>query len=236
MLRLLGHSRLSWLSSRLSGAQGSAYAAALGLIAIQVGIGIIMKAAQKGGSYEFSASSSVTISEFCKMLLSTFFFYRECRRRNATILSPAHTALPTSERSSFEEAKVFADEETNGIGEASGPRFVERHKDGKAPHLDGQTFWDYIKNEIGVDTRYGFAQLALFYALINNTASRTWLAPLLTMLTGIQIFVSYKLADPGTIQLTKSGVTFITALVMIATLGAKITKIQWIAIVIQVRP
>ncbi len=42
------------------------------------------------------------------------------------------------------------------------------------------------------------------------------------------------MADPGTIQLTKSGVTFITALVMIATLGTKISKIQWIAIIIQV--
>ena len=51
----------------------------------------------------------------------------------------------------------------------------------------------------------------------------------------VQIFVSYKMADPGTIQLTKSGVTFITALVMIGALGAKISKIQWIAIIIQVR-
>jgi hypothetical protein len=50
-----------------------------------------------------------------------------------------------------------------------------------------------------------------------------------------QIFVSYKMADPGTIQLTKSGVTFITALVMIGALGAQISKIQWIAIIIQVR-
>lgn len=42
------------------------------------------------------------------------------------------------------------------------------------------------------------------------------------------------MADPGTIQLTKSGVTFITALVMIATLNTKISKIQWIAILMQV--
>lgn len=44
------------------------------------------------------------------------------------------------------------------------------------------------------------------------------------------------MADPGTIQLTKSGVTFITALVMIATLNTKISKTQWIAILMQVRP
>jgi len=42
------------------------------------------------------------------------------------------------------------------------------------------------------------------------------------------------MADPGTIQLTKSGVTFITALVMIGALGAKVSKTQWIAIIIQV--
>jgi hypothetical protein len=45
-----------------------------------------------------------------------------------------------------------------------------------------------------------------------------------------QIFVSYKMADPGTIQLTKSGATLITALVMIVTINNKISKIQWIAI------
>ena len=54
------------------------------------------------------------------------------------------------------------------------------------------------------------------------------------LIFSVQIFVSYKMADLGTIQLTKSGVTFITALVMIITLGSKISRIQWIAIIIQV--
>jgi drug/metabolite transporter (DMT)-like permease len=49
-----------------------------------------------------------------------------------------------------------------------------------------------------------------------------------------QIFVLYKLADPGTVQLVRSGVTFITALVMVVTLKSKISKIQWISIIIQV--
>ncbi|KAH8819502.1 UDP-galactose transporter [Xylogone sp. PMI_703] len=201
------HHRLSWLH----GPQGAAYAAALGLVSIQVGIGIIMKAAQRGGTYTFSPSSSVTISEFCKMLLSTLFFYRECSKRNWN----------DSDSGSFEETKPFsADEEEgkiNGNGEASGSHQTNRYDNGAAPRLDLGRFWEYIKNEVSVDVRYGFAQLALFYALINNTN-----------------FVSYKVADPGTIQLTKSGVTFITALVMIFTLGSKITKIQWIAIVIQI--
>jgi hypothetical protein len=53
-------------------------------------------------------------------------------------------------------------------------------------------------------------------------------------LTAGQIFVAYKLADPGTIALTRSGVILITALVMVATLRTEISKIQWISIVIQV--
>ncbi|KAL3426432.1 UDP-galactose transporter [Phlyctema vagabunda] len=215
MLRLFHHNRLAWLH----GPQGAAYAAALGLIAIQVGIGIIMKMAQSGGSYDFSPSSSVTISEFCKMLLSTLFFYRECKQRVAN-KEPAHTPLPTSERNSFEESKPFSEDEAAGLntnGHGHRRRTSEAYNSPRDVRLDSKTFITYIRNEVSRDTRYGFAQLALFYALINNS-----------------IFVSYKLADPGTIQLTKSGVTFITALVMIATLGSKVTKIQWIAIVIQI--
>jgi hypothetical protein len=49
-----------------------------------------------------------------------------------------------------------------------------------------------------------------------------------------QLFLSYKMADPGTIQLTKSGVTLITALVMIATLNQQVSKTQWMAITMQV--
>lgn len=30
-------------------------------------------------------------------------------------------------------------------------------------------FWNYCKNEVPVDTKYGFFSLALLYALINNT-------------------------------------------------------------------
>ena len=47
--------------------------------------------------------------------------------------------------------------------------------------------------------------------------------------------MSYKLADPGTIQLVKSGVTFITALVMMVVLNTAISKTQWVAIAVQVR-
>ena len=45
--------------------------------------------------------------------------------------------------------------------------------------------------------------------------------------------MAYKLADPGTIQLLKSGVTLVTALVMLFALGTRIVKLQWIAIITQ---
>lgn len=208
---------LSWVTA---GPQSAAYAAALGLVAIQVGIGIIMKASQSGGTYTFSPSASVTISEFLKMCLSLWFFYRECRQRVADGIRPstrgggsgysslAGSDLPTTERSSMEEK-----ERSDGVevpGDVAPKAKI-------LPHLDVRTYWSYIRGEVTENVRYGFCNLALFYVLINNS-----------------IFVSYKLADPGTIQLTKAGVTFITALVMIVTLNAKVSKIQWIAIIIQV--
>jgi len=49
-----------------------------------------------------------------------------------------------------------------------------------------------------------------------------------------QIFILFRLADPGTIQLIKSGTTLITAVVMIIALGTKIVGNQWIAICMQV--
>ncbi|GJC77648.1 CMP-sialic acid transporter 2 [Colletotrichum liriopes] len=215
---------LGWIPG---GPQQAAYAAALGLVAIQVGIGIIMKIAQTGGSYSFSPSASVTISEFFKMVLSTIFFYNECKRRVADGIRPstrgggsgyaslATSELPLNERSSLDEKRE--EEGLNGsASSSSNGNVVDKHT-GPLPPLDFRTYWSYVRGEVTRDVRYGFCNLALFYVLINNS-----------------IFVSYKMADPGTIQLTKSGVTFITALVMIATLNTKISKIQWIAILMQI--
>jgi hypothetical protein len=49
-----------------------------------------------------------------------------------------------------------------------------------------------------------------------------------------QIFIYYELADPATIQLLRSGMSFIIALVSILLLQAALSKLQWIAIVFQV--
>ncbi|KAK1979657.1 UDP-galactose transporter [Colletotrichum cereale] len=216
---------LGWIPG---GPQQAAYAAALGLVAIQVGIGIIMKLSQTGGSYSFSPSASVTISEFFKMVLSSIFFWNECKRRAADGILPstrgggsgysslATSELPLAERSSLDEKRE--EEALNGSAASSSTNAngVDHHT-GPLPRLDFRTYWSYVRGEVTKDVRYGFCNLALFYVLINNS-----------------IFVSYKMADPGTIQLTKSGVTFITALVMIATLNTKISKIQWIAILMQI--
>lgn len=181
---------LSWIPS---GPQHAAYTAALALVAIQVGIGIILKAAQTaGGKYAFSPSASVAISEFFKMVLSTIFFYRECRRRAADGVRPSTrgggggpgystlpaTDLPTTERrSSIEEkereeglpdsgnANGSASSDGNGVGSGG----VEKHTSGPLPHLSYRTFWSYFRGEVTVDVRYGFANLALFYVLINNS-------------------------------------------------------------------
>ena len=163
--RLLDFSRLAWLFE----AQGLAYGAPLGLISVQVVLGIIVQAAQNEGSYGFSASSSVTISELLKFLLSGYFFYRESRTRHTNQQRPGHSLLVTTERHSSEETKPLASEETNGHenGRAS-PPFGKSYKTATSD-LDFSTYLEYVKNEISIDTRYGFAQLALFYALINNT-------------------------------------------------------------------
>ena len=50
----------------------------------------------------------------------------------------------------------------------------------------------------------------------------------------LQQFVVYRMADPGTIQLVKSGITFVTAITIYFTVGTKIQKMQWVAIIIQV--
>ncbi|KAI8586028.1 nucleotide-sugar transporter-domain-containing protein [Geranomyces variabilis] len=60
------------------------------------------------------------------------------------------------------------------------------------------------------------AGLALSYAINNHVA-----------------FALYQLADPGTIQLVKSGSTFISAIFLCLALGRHVSKLQWLAILLQ---
>jgi UDP-galactose transporter len=77
-------------------------------------------------------------------------------------------------------------------------------------------YWQYIRSEITPRTRCELSILALLYVLVNNT-----------------IFACYNLADPGTIALVKSSGTVITALVMIVTIRASVSNMQWLAIALQ---
>lgn len=144
----------SWLGN----GRGAAYASALCLVAIQVGIGIIMKSSQTGGHYKYSESACITISEFFKLLLSTCFFYAECRTRNTGYIA-AHTALPSSPRSSTSTMELMSVEETKSMP-----------IDGEVK-LSWRQFITFIKTEASVDATYGFAKLALLYSFVNNTVS-----------------------------------------------------------------
>jgi UDP-galactose transporter len=194
-----------------------AYAAALALVAIQVSIGILFKAAQTDGQYSFSASSSVTISEFLKFLLASVFFYRECAAKHVSSPRLPSEVPVDLERDEEKQASTEDGEDQAFLKSAE----KVANKIGKfrtrGMAMDLKTFYGYVLDELPSETRYGFAMLALFYVLINNT-----------------VFLQYKLSDPGTIQLIKSGTTLITAVVSLGFLGTKVARGQWLAIALQV--
>ncbi|PHH81140.1 hypothetical protein CDD82_1283 [Ophiocordyceps australis] len=211
---------------------GPAVAAALGLMAIQVGIGIIMKMAQAGGSYSFSTSGSVSISEFCKLLLSAAFFRRECLKRIADGIRPRSDPIPANAMQPFNKATGASENDDVELAQGSIPLLFEEgegrdarksHDEGKSHAdadvnriLDAHTFWEYFKGELTQEKMIGFYILALAYTLINNS-----------------IFLSYHLADPGTIQLVKTSGTLVTAIIMVTTLKTSISNTQWAAVFIQ---
>ncbi|KAF4962840.1 hypothetical protein FSARC_9083 [Fusarium sarcochroum] len=210
------------MTLRNSSPQRAAYLAALGLVGIQVGIGVIMKTAQRGGSYSFSASGSIAISEFLKFILSTVFFYRECKTRAQTGIGPSTRGSDAAYASLSDDNQDIdiqdKDEDSSSLTMIDSDDEEARSAGPSLQPLafSPRTFWGYVRGEVRNDVRFGFYNLALLYILINNS-----------------IFLSYKMADPGTIQLTKSGVTLITALVMMATLNQQLSKIQWMAITMQ---
>ena len=86
-------------------------------------------------------------------------------------------AAATPERISLEEkddSRTFSETST-----------LEEGRDGSEDHvkippspgaggaeMSVNGFWNYCKNEVPMDTKYGFFTLALLYALINNTVCR----------------------------------------------------------------
>lgn len=159
--------RKCWKIETFSSKESAVYYSALCLILIQVGIGIILKSSQTGGKYAFSVSGSITISEFFKFLLSTIFFWRHYRAQSRQLgyeSVPLHINLPSSTRSSSSlELKDYHSEESDDTV----VELADRPAEPRWSHL--RAFWGHYFEEINVDTRYGFALLALLYALINNT-------------------------------------------------------------------
>jgi hypothetical protein len=164
-----------------------------------------------------------------KFFLSTYFFYNEWRQR---------THVPVDPIEFHKEYDISAVElGSRADGDSSDESFEEYYDEKRyiAPRtFDMKSFYASVVDEISPETRYGFFSLALFYVFMNNLVCNPVILGLSASHSRRQIFVLFLLADPGTIQLIKSGTTLITAIVMIATLGAEITGGQWIAIVLQV--
>ncbi|KYK62109.1 hypothetical protein DCS_03256 [Drechmeria coniospora] len=215
-------SALCWPMQWIRNFSPQAAGATLGLIVIQVGIGVVMKAAQTSGSYSFSPSASVTISEFLKLLLSLALFYRQWQQRPTEYVKFAdngeESAIPLTTTISATDGKEEQDKERevdfeNGYSasfDAERGHLVAQPRSGLA------AFWIDLRSSITEQKSAGYYVLALCYTLIKNS-----------------IFVCYKLADAGTIQLAKSSRTGVTALILTYCLNASISKLQWIAIVIQ---
>ncbi|KID68077.1 UDP-galactose transporter, partial [Metarhizium hybridum] len=185
---------------------------AAALVLIQVGIGIVLKAAQTDNHYAFSPSSSVIISEFLKMLLAIGFFYREWAARVAENAGRAYLPVSASDDSVPLRYEMERPLEENDKQREMGDEALQQNELRVEP-----SFLTAMRKEVSTDIAFGLGLLSLFYVLINNL-----------------VFVSYQVADPATISLTKSGVTCITALVLMFTLDTKITGTQWLAIVLQV--
>jgi hypothetical protein len=129
------------------------------------------------GRYDFSASASVTISEFCKFLLSTFFFVGEWRKRR-------HEPVATEEDEEEEhELKQHDLEEDDAESSRASIRLSQEDYAGDLPWMRSTRkgavldFVEAVKDEVASEVRYGFAHLALFYVVMNNMVhghGRTW--------------------------------------------------------------
>ena len=214
---------------RLNVRVSPAIVAAVALVIVQVGVGIIYKIAQQAnGAYAFSQSSSIAISEFLKLAISTACFYAQCRKRQG-ITHPNDSHYRGDEGSGNEKVHdhdaspydlVSNEENTRDSQDGTDKgrnRHTEQERQQRRSWIGPAAFFSAIRNETSSATVYGMAQLALLYAIINNT-----------------VFLLYRLSDPGTYALVKSGTTIVTALNLMISCGQPITRRQWMAIAFQV--
>lgn len=155
-----------WQTSWRDTAYGVGYASALCLVVIQFITRLITTLSQTDTEYRYSVSACITVSDSIKLILSTCFFYIECRKRERGYAA-AHASFPStsSPRSSTSTMELMDKEEDILLHEDTMmmPYPEERKK-------EWRRFFSYILKEVSTDAIHGFTILALLYALINNTA------------------------------------------------------------------
>jgi hypothetical protein len=150
-----------------------------------------MKSSQTGGKYAFSSSGLVIISEFLKFILSASLLFRHCMgesRKRSEQAGPAYAPLiplTSSSRSSSPDELIGMkdDEEEEKASEETLREDIELGLDRPCRKRNLFFLWIAALRQVSVETRFGFANLALLYALINNTVSGRRRGPILDFLT-----------------------------------------------------
>ena len=139
----------------------SSLLALFSLIIVQIGCGIILKTAEHHGTYRFSPSSSVAISEMLKFLISTCLLFRQYRvwLNTEAGYAPVDIYDPIDEESL--ESSSFS---TAGQSKSMPLASLTTHHELKPPSCVL-----YIRNQAGCCSLSGLLHLALVYAIINNT-------------------------------------------------------------------
>ena len=137
-----------------------------------------MKASQTGGKYTFSSSGLVIISETLKLLLSASLLLRQCwkkSRQSSEESGPGYapliplTSSPRSDSPNELMGLKGDDEEEEKSSEETLREDVELALVRAVPKQNLFFLWVGALTEVSMETRYGFANLALLYSLINNT-------------------------------------------------------------------
>lgn len=189
-----------------------ASASFLGLIAIQIAIGLIYKLSQTHGTYDFSPASALAIAEAIKLCMSCVLF----ARTEVDLHGNDHLPLQ------FQNI-------------ASGNHFIHARQISRrlADHLSRK----HVLRVLSLAGLYaGNNHLVCFipFSFIQADSSVVPSAKLTPLNFPCQAFALFQLADPGTIQLVKSGSTLISAGMSWILLHRYISAMHWIAIVLQV--
>ncbi|KAF6826422.1 hypothetical protein CMUS01_09449 [Colletotrichum musicola] len=177
--------------------------AALGLVALQVGAAANLWNARDRGQFDFSPSSALAISELLRSLVAALLFRCEARRGAAG--DAGYSSLGASD-----------DVDLGGDSEEDGPGFFGEKASAYARVGGVRALWRFVFGQAGAEVRFAFAKIALLQMLANNL-----------------LFLNYLVVDPGTIQLTKSGIAIGAALFATPAFGLKGPKTRWMAFVIQ---